>query len=80
MKEIITLTVGHPPGEEPDRPVLSALVEEFTSRGVLQTMSAHRRTGRPDLGTVVTRASGRAGRPPGRRARAHLRRCRRGTE
>jgi len=37
------------PGEEPDLSVLSALVEEFTSQGVLRTISVHRRGGRPDL-------------------------------
>ncbi|WP_116248154.1 DUF6177 family protein [Nocardiopsis sp. FIRDI 009] len=49
VKESITLAVGHPPGAEPDLSVLSTLVEEFTSRGVLQTISVHRRTGRDDL-------------------------------
>ncbi|MEU0237267.1 DUF6177 family protein [Nocardiopsis sp. NPDC006198] len=56
VKESITLAVGHPPGEEPDLSVLSALVEEFNSRGVLQTISVHRRTGRPDLGYEARRS------------------------
>ncbi|WP_304451431.1 DUF6177 family protein [Nocardiopsis sp. YSL2] len=51
VKESITLVVGYQPGEEPDLSVLSTLVEEFTARGVLQTMSVHRRTGRSDLGS-----------------------------
>jgi len=49
VKESITLAVGYPPGEEPDLSVLSTLVKEFTSRGLLRTMSVHRRTGRSDL-------------------------------
>jgi hypothetical protein len=49
VKESITLAVGYPPGEEPDLSVLAALVEEFTARGVLRTISVHRRTGRSDL-------------------------------
>ena len=56
VKESITLAVGHPPGEEPDLSGLATLVEEFTARGVLQTMSVHRRTGRPDLGYEARRS------------------------
>ncbi|WP_236572247.1 MULTISPECIES: DUF6177 family protein [unclassified Nocardiopsis] len=50
VKESITLAVGHSPTEEPDLSILSTLVKEFTSQGVLQTISVHRRTGRADLG------------------------------
>nr|WP_268742663.1 DUF6177 family protein [Nocardiopsis dassonvillei] len=59
VRETVTLTVSHPPGDEPDLSSLVPIVRELTEWGVLHVMEVRRRRGRPDL----TRSPYRTGGP-----------------
>ncbi|WP_435108590.1 DUF6177 family protein [Nocardiopsis synnemataformans] len=59
VRETVTLTVSHPPGDEPDLSSLVPIVRELTGRGVLHVMEVRRRRGRADL----TRSPYRTGGP-----------------
>jgi hypothetical protein len=59
VRETVTLTVSHPPEQEPDLSALVPLVRELTNRGVLHVMEVRRRRGRADL----TRSPYRTGGP-----------------
>ena len=48
VEESVSLTVVHPPGEQPDLSVLPSLVREFAARDVLVSMTVRRMSGRPD--------------------------------
>lgn len=49
VRETVTLTVSHPPEEEPDLAALVPLVRELTDQDVLHAMEVRRRRGRADL-------------------------------
>ncbi|QUX31172.1 hypothetical protein KGD83_12155 [Nocardiopsis akebiae] len=58
VRETVTLTVNHPPEQEPDLSALVPIVRELTEWGVLHVMEVRRRRGRADLARGPYRAGG----------------------